>query len=124
MYLLIDNSEDEKISLHYCLNTKWVQAVFEIKKVKNLLNAIDKLFKKIGIKPRDLRGVAVVVGKGRFTSTRVATTVANMFGYTLDIPVVAVERVNNLKSIFSGAKIGQYVSAKYSAEANIGKKKK
>ena len=126
MYLLIDNSEMEKINFYYRLNTKWVQAIFETDKKKSLLGAIDKLFKKLGVKPSDLQGIAVVMGKGGFTAARIAATVANTLAYALGIPVAAVDSADAdiVDSAISRAQAGRYISAKYSGEAHIGKKKK
>lgn len=73
-----------------------------------LLPNIDKLFKKEGIKPAQLNWVAVNLGPGSFTGLRIGVSVANAFGYGLDIPVMGkakligdtktrVEQLLNLK---------------------------
>lgn len=73
---------------------------------------------------KDLQGIGVVMGAGSFTSTRAAVTIANTLAYALHIPVVALpanwstaELTTKLKKV----KPGQYVSATYSGEANVGK---
>lgn len=38
----------------------------------------------------DITGIGVVEGVGGFTSTRIATLVANTFAYTLNIPVIGI----------------------------------
>jgi len=125
MYILVDNSKDGELNFFYTLNTKWVQQVFRTEQSLDLLSALDDCLKKIGKKISDLRGLAVVVGKGRFTATRVAVTVANTLAYTLQIPVVAMKDPDTAQAVnmIESAPVGQYVSAKYSGEANIGKKK-
>ncbi len=125
MYLLIDNSEPETVCFFYRLDTKWVQACFLAGEEDSLLGLIDKLLKNLKRNLSDLKGVAVTVGKGRFTATRIATTVANTLSYALGIPVTAVDDAGteNLESIISNTEIGRYISAKYSGEAHIGKKK-
>ncbi len=55
---------------------------------KELLPNIDKLLKKNKIKPEQLKWVAVNLGPGSFTGLRVGISVANTFGYGLNIPVI------------------------------------
>lgn len=123
MYLLIDNSSNDKILVHYYLDTKWVQREFD--KDKDLLVSIDQLLSDEGKQLSDLRGFAVVVGKGKFTATRIAVTVANTLSYALQIPVLAVgDWYEDLIKDIQASPVGQYVSAAYSASANIGGGKK
>lgn len=126
MYILIDNSKDDGLSIFYTLNTKWVQAVFSTKRGIDLLSAIDSCLSKARKKISDLSGLAVVVGRGRFTATRVAATVANTLSYALRIPAAAVNELDTARAVAAIKKVpaGQYISAQYSGEANIGKKKK
>ncbi len=119
MYLLIDNSSNDKILFHYCLDTKWTQREFG--KDSDLLVSVDQLLSNEGRQLSDLRGLAVVVGKGKFTATRIAVTVVNTLSYALQIPVLAVEDwYKNLIKDIQASPIGQYASAQYSAPANIG----
>lgn len=119
MYLLIDNSSNDKILVHYCLDTKWAQREFN--KDNDLLVSIDQLLSDDAKQLSDLRGLAVVVGKGKFTATRIAVTVVNTLSYALQIPVLAVgDWYENLIKDIQASPVGQYVSAQYSAPANIG----
>lgn len=120
MYLLIDNSFNDKIIFHYCLDTDWVQYEF-VRDDRNLLLLLDQLLVDQSKKLTDLQGLATVVGKGKFTATRIATTLSNTLSFALKIPVLAVEDFypNIIKDI-QASPIGQYVSAQYSAPANIG----
>ena len=123
MYLVIDNSLNEKIIFHTSLNTKWVQHDFD-RTDKGLLSLVDDLLKKMEIGLSDLQGIAVVVGVGKFTATRIATTVANTLALTLKIPVLGVEAFSdNIGSRLAQTPVGIYISAQYSAPANIGGKK-
>lgn len=123
MYLYIDNSKDENIEISYSLNTTWVQQTFSSGEFI-LLQAIEKVLADQNMKSADLKGLAVVVGKGRFTATRVAATVANTLAYALKIPVLAVnEMTSDLLDKLKSATPGIYISAQYSGEANIGIKK-
>lgn len=123
MYLLIDNSVDDKVVLQYCLDTNWVQVEFSTEG-KSLLELLDGFLKNLNKLVSDIKGIAVVVGKGRFTATRVATTMVNALAYTNSIPVLAVDGwYEELRADLLSAPSGIYISAKYSAPANIGKKK-
>ncbi len=62
----------------------------ERNETETLLKNIDKLLKKLKVKPAQLKGVVVNTGPGSFTGLRVGVTVANGFGYGLNIPVVGV----------------------------------
>lgn len=120
MYLLIDNSSNDKVTFHYCLDIDWVQCEFD-RNEQNLLAMVDKLLSDEAKKLSDLRGLAVVVGKGKFTATRIAVTIANTLSYALQIPVLAVDGwYLNLKKDIQASPVGQYVSAQYSAPANVG----
>lgn len=123
MYLVIDNSIDNQVLFYTYLNTKWVQAVVATNQ-KNLLLALGEFCDSVGKQIKDLKGVAVVVGVGKFTSTRVATTMANALALSLRIPVLAVDKFSeNLHEQLVNVPLGVYVSARYSAPANIGVKK-
>ena len=123
MYLVIDNSLNDQIVFHTCLNTKWVQHNIE-RTEKGLLDLIDGLLKELKLGLSDLQGIAVVVGAGKFTATRIATTIANTLALTLKIPVLGVNEFNeNLASQLATTSVGIYISALYSAPANIGGKK-
>ena len=119
MYLLVDNSANDKIFVHYYLNTKWIQCKFD--KNKDLLEIVDQLLLDESKQLTDLRGLAVVVSKGKFTATRIAVTVVNTLSYALQIPVLAVtDWYEDLIKDIQASPVGQYVSAQYSAPANIG----
>lgn len=123
MYLLLDNSGVQTIDLYLWLDNKWVQHTYQSKDY-NLVSAIDQCLKEQKITPADLKGVAVLVGKGSFTSTRIAVTVANTLSYSLNIPVMATNSIEELGLIekIKNAKKDILVSAVYSGEPNIGRK--
>ncbi|MBI4426925.1 MAG: hypothetical protein HY569_00345 [Candidatus Magasanikbacteria bacterium] len=122
MYLLFDLSTKDTIHL----------AVFDKNAIEHknysgrnreLLSCIHNLSKI-----KNLSGIMVVVGAGGFTSTRVACVVANTFAYVLKIPLLAItaaEASDPQKLIpkLLKQKSGNYISAAYSGEANIGRKK-
>jgi len=55
---------------------------------QELLPNIDKLLKKNKIKPEQLKWVSVNLRPGSFTGLRVGMSIANTFGYGLNIPVI------------------------------------
>jgi len=123
MYLLIDNSTEHQIIIHYYINNSWQKKEFFLDEL-SLVGVIENLLKNENITLSGLEGLAVVISKGRFTATRVAVTTVNTLAFALKIPVVAVtEWSPNLLKKIKETKIGQYVTALYSAEANIGRKK-
>ena len=126
MYLLIDMSVQDQIHLALFDTETRVDKIFKGQN-RELLFCIDELVKSRKYKAEsDIKGIMVVVGAGSFTSTRIACVVANTFGYVLQIPLLAisVERVDKVKElipVLSKQPKGQYISATYSGEPNIGK---
>jgi len=124
MKILIDNSNENEIIICAKIH-KWKKFVIKNKAQKSLLVILEHFLSKNKKKLTDITGIAVVVGKGRFTATRVAVTVTNTLGHALNIPVVPVISNNEelVEEAFKKAKPGVFVSAKYSGEAHIGGQK-
>jgi len=132
MYLLIDTSERDTINLALFDSTQIVFKSFSGRN-RELLSCIDKLLDNKGIRSkekglRQIGGIMVVVGSGSFTSTRIATVVANAFAYARQIPLLAVQKndipkMQGLIPKLLKQKVGRYISATYSAEPNITKRK-
>jgi len=125
MYLLIDTSEKDKIDLAL-FDDKTIEHKFYSGRNRELLTCIHDLLEVN--KVESISGIMVVVGAGSFTSTRVACVVANTFGYVLKIPLLAIstEQAKDPQKLISKLlkqPKGQYISATYSGEANIGKGK-
>ena len=133
MFILLDLSK--KTTLHLALfdestivhaNTEGVN--------RELLSCIDAFLREHSLNTKDVQGIMVVVGAGGFTSTRIATTVANGFAYALQVPLLAiseaqVEHVQELipellktEKVYPPERRGQYISATYSGEPNITRK--
>ena len=119
MYILIDNSDDQKIVLYYYLKDKWLKRAFS--RPTDLLVDLNKLLADLNCSTSKVRGLAVRLGVGRFTATRVAVTLANTLGFALKIPVVGVGNLDLKKAlkILRLARPGKYISATYSAAAHI-----
>ena len=135
MYLLIDMSGRDDIHL-----TLFDSDTIEYKNYsgrnRELLASIDNFFIEQKFDKKDLMGIMVVVGTGSFTSTRIACVVANSFAFVLQIPLLAIgqDKIDNAQSLISellkqseacpSMRRGQYISATYSGEPNIGKSQK
>ncbi|MBT3539455.1 hypothetical protein HOF40_01410 [Candidatus Parcubacteria bacterium] len=127
MYLLIDISELDQIHLALFDSEKRTDKTFEGRN-RELLFSVDQILKEQKNSKKDIEGITVVVGAGSFTSTRIACVVANTFAYVSQIPLLAisveqVEKVQDLIPELLKQPKGQYISATYSGEPNIGKKK-
>lgn len=128
MYLCIDLSLRDEIVLTFFTQDAREQNIYSGRN-RELLSCIDRALYDRGETKKDVKGILVVVGAGSFTNTRIAVTVANTWGYAQEIPLLAIteEEKKDLQSCISrllDQPIGQYISATYSGEPNIGPKKK
>tara|TARA_B100000700_G_C14980080_1_gene825918 strand:- start:569 stop:961 length:393 start_codon:yes stop_codon:yes gene_type:complete len=128
MYLLIDCCDYNKISLKLFSSEKVFHYTKEGKNAK-LLTHIVAFLEKEFVKPEEVLGVLVVTGAGGFSSTRVASTVANTWGFVQGVPVVEVmqDEVENIEYCLDKIKkqaVYQPLHPQYSGEPNIGSPKK
>jgi tRNA threonylcarbamoyladenosine biosynthesis protein TsaB len=70
---------------------------------KELLVAVDALLRTNGVSPADLDGLAVGVGPGSFTSTRIGLALARGLGLALGIPAAGVSTLDALAAGAPGA---------------------
>lgn len=125
MHLIIDNSSQEKILFFISKKNAWEKHEYPAGNDGALLRSLESLLAEQRLTPSDLSGIAVRVGEGSFTATRIAVTAANTLAYSLKIPVIAVKTVDleEVASLLKNTPVGQYATALYSAEPRIGKKK-
>jgi len=121
--LYIDNSQEEVASLGMVKD----EGGFFLREYNNktrrpLLYFVDKFLSGKKMSWTQIKGLAVRVGVGRFTATRIAVTVANTLSLTCNIPVIAVSDFNPKEIVkkISRSSSTTYVSAKYSGTARIG----
>jgi len=128
MYLLFDLSVRD--TTHLALFNK---ESIEHKKYsgmnRELLSSVDDFLNLQNVKKEEIGGIMVVVGAGSFTSTRIGCVVANTFAYVLQIPLLAIgeDKIDNIQGLISELlkqPKGQYISATYSGEPNIGRSNK
>ncbi len=93
----------------------------------SLLGLIDEILKEYKTVPSEVEGIVVVLGQGRFTSSRTAVILANCFAYIYGIRLCVCgvedlmdEKVVKEKLLMHSSK---YVLASYYAEPNITKAK-
>lgn len=125
MYLFFDNSDPFTVTFYFKKQTVWQEYKVKRKLNEPLLITIDKFFETEKINKKKLLGLGVLVGKGSFTTTRAAVTVVNTLAYAWGIKAVAAKEFNPniLDDMFKKISRGQFVSALYSGEPNIGKAK-
>lgn len=128
MYLLINLSKKDSIIFSLFDEKNIKKGNFQGKN-KDLLVSLGTFFSESGIEKKDVKGIMVLVGSGGFTSTRLAVTVANTFAYVLTIPILGIkeEQIEDIQTLIPELlkqTPGNYISATYSGEANIGKTKK
>lgn len=52
--------------------------------------ALTRILEKNNLKPEDLNKIAVCVGPGSFTGTRIGVTIAKTMAYSIKIPIVSI----------------------------------
>ncbi len=127
MFLLINTSVKDAISLTLFKGNFVEQKNYPVAN-RDLLLSIESFLEANTLGVQDVEGIAVLVGVGAFTSTRIATTVANTWAYSKNISVIAVslEETDDLTALeqkLSKIEPGILISATYSGEPNIGKGK-
>ncbi len=127
MYLLIDPSEKDTIKIVGFTENRIETEMYPAAN-REILASVDSFLSTRGLDKKDVQGIAVVVGAGGFTSTRIATTVANVWHFVYKIQVFGVSREESLapQALIVRFKnpraTGTYILAQYSGEPNIGTK--
>lgn len=99
---------------------------------QELLPNIDKLLKNNKVKSEQLKWVVINLGPGSFTGLRVGISIANTFGYGLNIPVIgksklegdAKTRIKTLLKLKTIKKTFKQVLPEYGRPPRITKPKK
>ena len=122
MFVIIDNTGDDTISFVAYLNKKFVQKIFTVNRNQDLLVCLDQWLQSVGQSVKDVAGIGVVVGVGKFTSTRLAVTLANTLAFSLHIPVVTLEKEYDQEKavhLIQSAQPGIYAMPVYSAAPHL-----
>jgi len=119
MYVVFDTSEYGVLRFILFTQDQEFQKIVS-QKNKELLREFDIFLQEHGHTIQDITAIAVVVGVGSFTSTRIAVTVANMFAYTNDMLVSSIASksvytYSELTKLFTNIKKHHYIHAIYSS---------
>ena len=126
MYLIIDPSSPEVVRFSL-VDTGFRTAKEYTADHAGFLGALDNFFEKRQVTRDQVAGIAVVVGAGTFTRTRLAVTLANIWSFAYHIPVRTITFLQSadaevvLKKFIEPTN-SKYITAIYSGEPNIGKK--
>jgi len=121
MLLFIDTSDFESAALAL-VNQQIVWHKFTSRNLsEQLLVEIKKFLKKQKLELKDLTKLAVIIGPGGFSRIRTAVATANALGFSLDIPIVGLEKPNqpaDLKKLLVSPSQKMFQPA-YGKEPNI-----
>ena len=123
MYILIDPSEKGKIKVVGFDENEVQVEIFDAPN-REILRSLDSFLQKRNADKTAVQGIAVVVGVGGFTSTRLATTLGNAWHFAQKTPLLAVsldEAIEPQKLITRFGSAKEYILAEYSGEPNVGK---
>ncbi len=124
MFLFIDPSVHNELRLTLLFPDRDEHILVEGKN-RELLQVISQTLETRGIEFHEITGILILLGKGAFSSTRIASVIGNAFAYALYIPVVGVVSVETLtfekaKMLITATPPGMYLSPTYSGEPHIG----
>lgn len=87
--LIIDSSNNKEIVVGLQIDSKkyFLKHKTDSRKAQVILPMIEKILKKHSIKLDDLDEIKVNAGPGSFTGLRIGTSIANVLGFALKIPV-------------------------------------
>lgn len=121
MYLILDPSDTERVGLYFWQSGSWNYYEQTDKQSGAYLRMLAGFLDAHQLQIGDIEGCGVVLGKGRFTSTRVAATLANVLAFAKGIPVCALDEIPPRlppERLFTGVKTN-YVRPVYSGEPRI-----
>lgn len=128
MYILIDMSVKDTIRIvQFTADGTLVHETVTNGTTVELLQTLDTSLTETAHTIGGVMGIAVYVGVGSFTSTRIAVTVTNAIVYAKHIcacttNVAACTDLPNIAVNLRQAEPGQYISATYSGSPRIGNK--
>ena len=123
MFFFVDNTTTDKIVFFVSSDGKvWREHVFASLNEGDLEKSFNQVLQTEKIDFDDVSGIAVRVGAGRFTATRLAVTFVNTLALSLQIPVISTISADTagLLEKIKDSPVGVYASAIYSAEPRIG----
>lgn len=122
MYVLLDPSMGA--TFYVVHSGKWESYHYPVERSGKLLPAFIDVLGKTDLAVDAINGFGVLVGKGTFTSTRVAVTLANTLAYARGIPVatfIDLPTPDAVAALFKASENSHYIQATYSGEPRLGK---
>ena len=123
MYVLIDPSGREEFVFYHSTDlVNWSKVSFARSACSGLLTALVSLVEREGKNIAALEGVVVLVGKGSFTSDRIAITMVNMLVFSLSIRAATIDELDfsSVAGLFQTQAKPHYLVARYSGRPNVG----
>ena len=120
MFIVLDPSEGGM--LYLLRSGTWHSFSCSAARAPALLAAIVKILSANDLRLEQVRGFGILVGKGTFTGTRVAVTLANTLAFAHGVAVAALKNLpepSSLDSAFSAGQGTPYIAAIYSGEPRI-----
>lgn len=124
MYLILDPSEEQQTRLVWSVDGQlWQETVWSTTRSRNVLVGLEQFLNEKSCLLSAIKGVAVVVGKGRFTATRVAVIIANILRFSLQIPAISLEEIpenmGDIHAVFDSDSVS-YIHPRYSGMPHLG----
>lgn len=92
MKLFLDPTTDNQLTIGVGIGGDFIMKTVAIPRGKHetVLIEVDRLLKRLHKTPSDVKSVGVVSGPGRFSSLRVASTIANVFAMSQKVNLYAM----------------------------------
>lgn len=125
MHILLATTKDDQFVLHYEKNGEWCESTATFATKNALVAQFANSLKTLDIPLSAIKGLGLLPLLGRFTTTRLAVTMANTLSYALKIPVLklsAICDVSEFASLVAATTVGSYVLPEYQAPPRLGQK--
>lgn len=120
MYIALDPSKGS--TLYLLRSGVWEHHHYPVERVGQFLPALISFLKETSLSLEMLDGFGVLVGKGTFTATRVAVTLANILSFSRGVTISVLHELPDpaqAKDVFESAAGRPYIQATYHSEPRI-----
>ncbi len=125
MFILLDNTQEGELFITTSLNNKIVQSGYAITENNDFLLSLKEFLVGNEMSVKSIEGLGVRMGRGRFTATRLLTTMVNTLALGLQVPIMRIEQglqAEEAIAQLSKVKKGEYILPQYSADPHISSK--
>lgn len=123
MLVLIEVTAKERMALWYEKEGGWKKTRAVLVPRGGIAAAAAALFEEIGEPVTAATGIGVLIRSGRFTTIRLAATVANTLAFALQAPLAEVSSrcsLKDLRSVLAKTPLGRYILPAYPAPPRLG----